>query len=45
MRIMGMPLDRLREFRNWILDMLSDSDGRRATSYAHIAELMAGPIR
>lgn len=45
MRIMGMPLDRLREFRNWILDMLSDSNERRASSYAHIAELMAGLIR
>ncbi len=45
MRIMGMPLDRLREFRNWILDMLSSDDDRRASSYANIAELMDGLIR
>ncbi len=45
MRIMGMPLDRLREFRNWILDMLSPDDGRRASSYANIAALMDGLIR
>jgi cytochrome P450 len=45
MRLMGMPLDRLREFRNWILDMLSSDDGRRASSYANIATLMDGLIR
>jgi cytochrome P450 len=45
MRLMGMPLDRLREFRGWILDMLSDSDERRASSYANIATLMDGLIR
>jgi cytochrome P450 len=45
MRIMGMPLDRLREFRNWILDMLSSDDDRRASSYANIAVLMDGLIR
>ena len=45
MRIMGMPLDRLREFRNWILDMLSSDDDRRASSYANIAALMGGLIR
>ena len=45
MRIMGMPLDRLREFRNWILDMLSPDDDRRARSYANIAGLMDALIR
>jgi len=44
MRLMGMPLDRLREFRNWILDMLSPDDHRRASSYANIATLMDGLI-
>jgi cytochrome P450 len=45
MRIMGMPLDRLREFREWILDMLSSDDNRRVSSYANIAGLMDGLIR
>ena len=45
MRIMGMPLDRMREFRDWILDMLSPDDDRRASSYANIAGLMDGLIR
>ena len=45
MRLMGMPLDRLREFRGWILDMLSSDDDRRASSYANIAGLMDGLIR
>jgi cytochrome P450 len=45
MRLMGMPLDRMKEFRTWILDMLSSDDDRRATSYARIAELMDGLIR
>lgn len=42
MRLMGMPLDRLREFREWILDMLSADDDRRASSYGNIAGLMDG---
>lgn len=45
MRLMGMPLDRMREFRTWIFDMLSSDDDRRASSYARIAELMDGLIR
>ena len=45
MRLMGMPLDRLREFRGWILDMLSADDDRRASSYGNIAGLMDGLIR
>jgi cytochrome P450 len=45
MRLMGMPLDRLREFRNWILDMLSSDDERRVSSYASIAKLMDELIR
>lgn len=45
MRLMGMPLDRLREFRGWILDMLSSDDDRRASCYANIASLMDGLIR
>lgn len=45
MRIMGMPLGRLREFRGWILDMLSSDDDRRASSYANIAGLMDALIR
>lgn len=45
MRLMGMPLDHLREFRKWIYDMLSPSDERRTAAYANIAELMDGLIR
>jgi cytochrome P450 len=45
MRLMGMPLDRMKEFRTWIFDMLSSDDDRRASSYARIAELMGGLIR
>jgi cytochrome P450 len=45
MRLMGMPLDRLREFRGWIFDMLSDNDERRMNAYASIAGLMDGLIR
>lgn len=45
MRMMGMPVERLREFRTWIYDMLSSDDDRRASSYANIAGLMDGLIR
>lgn len=45
MRLMGMPLDRLREFRGWIFDMLSDNDERRMAAYASIAGLMDGLIK
>lgn len=45
MRLMGMPLDKLREFRGWIFDMLSDNDERRISAYGNIAALMDGLIR
>jgi cytochrome P450 len=45
MRLMGMPEERLHEFRGWIFDMLSDDNERRPAAYARIAEMMDGLIR
>lgn len=45
MKLMGMPLDRLDEFREWVLDMSSNDDGRRAASYAKCHALMGALIR
>ena len=45
MRIMGMPLGRLHEFRCWIYDMLSSDDTRRLSAYTNIAGLMGELIR
>ena len=45
MRLVGMPLDRMREFRGWVFDMLSDDDDRRMSAYASIAGVMDGLIR
>lgn len=44
MKIMGMPLERMAEFRAWVADVQSDDDDRRTTSYANVARLMDGLI-
>jgi cytochrome P450 len=41
MKLMGMPLDRLDEFREWVLDMSSNDNERRADSYVKCHALMA----
>jgi cytochrome P450 len=41
MRMMGMDTSRLREFRGWVYDMLSNSNERRASSHRNIAAMMA----
>lgn len=43
MEMMGMPLERLAEFRVWVHQMLSDTP-ERVTAYGNVAELMAGLI-
>lgn len=45
MKLMGLPLDRLREFRGWVFDALSNDDSRRASSYKNVADLMDELIR
>ncbi len=45
MKLMGMPLDRLREFREWVYDMLSPDNDRRASSYVHVHAMMEPLIR
>ena len=45
MKLMGMPLDRLREFREWVYDMLSSDNERRASSYGHVHAMMEPLIR
>ena len=30
MKLMGMPLERMHEFRGWMVDMVSDGDDARA---------------
>ena len=40
MKIMGMPLERMTEFRGWVADVQSDDDDRRTRSYARVAEMM-----
>jgi cytochrome P450 len=45
MKLMGMPLDRLHEFRGWVFDMVSNDDARRIPAYAHINQVMDALIR
>jgi cytochrome P450 len=45
MKLMGMPPERLDEYREWVLDMGSNNDDRRADSYVKIHGLMADLIR
>ncbi|MDG2001836.1 MAG: cytochrome P450 [Novosphingobium sp.] len=40
MRMMGMPLDRLAEFRSWMHAIASDSQERRSGAFANIAQAM-----
>ena len=40
MKLMGMPLDRLHEFRGWMVDMVSDDDIARAQSHRNVAAMM-----
>jgi cytochrome P450 len=41
MKMMGMDISRLREFRTWVYDMLSNSDERRVRSHHNVADMMA----
>jgi cytochrome P450 len=41
MKMMGMDTSRLREFRRWVYDMLSNDNDRRAQSHRNIADMMA----
>jgi cytochrome P450 len=45
MALMGMPLDRLHEFRSWVLDMLSDDVERRKSCFAKVHALFDALIR
>ncbi|MCX7864134.1 MAG: cytochrome P450, partial [Novosphingobium sp.] len=40
MRMMGMPLERLHEFRSWMHAIASDSQERRSQAFANIAQAM-----
>jgi len=40
MTMMGMPLDRLHEFRSWMHAIASDSQERRSGAFANIAQAM-----
>lgn len=41
MKMMGMDTSRLREFRGWVYDMLSNDNDRRARSHRNIQAMMA----
>ena len=45
MKIVGMPLERISEFRAWVADIQSDDDRRRAESYPNVATMMEELIR
>ncbi len=45
MKLVGMPLDRLQEFRGWVADMLSPDEARRLACLGQIHTLMDGLIR
>jgi cytochrome P450 len=45
MALMGMPADRLHEFRGWLLDMLSDDVARRTSCFVNVHGLMSELIR
>jgi cytochrome P450 len=36
MKLMGMPLERMHEFRGWMVDMVSDSDEARAGAHRNV---------
>ena len=40
LKMMGMPLGRLAEFRSWMSDMASKDNARRASSFANIEQAM-----
>jgi cytochrome P450 len=40
MTMMGMPLERLHEFRSWMNDMASPSNEKRAASFANVDKAM-----
>ena len=45
MNMMGMPLERMTEFREWMFDMASDDNARRANAYVRVTEAMGELIR
>jgi cytochrome P450 len=45
MNMMGMPLDRMAEFREWMFDMASDDNARRANAYVRVTDAMGELIR
>jgi cytochrome P450 len=45
MKLVGMPLDRLDEFRGWIADLLSPEEARRLACLSQVHQLMDGLIR
>jgi cytochrome P450 len=45
MALMGMPADRLQEFRGWLLDMLSDDVERRTSCFVNVHGLMSKLIQ
>lgn len=40
MKMMGMPLSRLAEFRSWMNNMISADDGKRAFAFASVSRAM-----
>jgi cytochrome P450 len=40
MKMMGMPLSRLAEFRSWMSNMMSPDNGRRASAFANVNRAM-----
>jgi len=40
MRMMGMPLERLGEFRSWMHDITLNDNARRASAFTNIATAM-----
>jgi cytochrome P450 len=40
MKMMGMPLSRLAEFRGWMSNMVSDEDAKRAYAFANVDRAM-----
>jgi cytochrome P450 len=40
MKLMGMPLERLGDFRAWMADMISDETARRASAFANVDRAM-----
>jgi cytochrome P450 len=45
MTMMGMPLDRMAEFREWMFDMASDDNDRRANSYVRVTGAMGELVK